>query len=182
MAQRIDPEGYYNGRRMRNCSDIARLYWPPLFLAADGFGRLELDIESLIYRCFRGFKTPPTEEQVVGSFMEYKENHLAFLYESAGRWWCQFWTKPECRPRYQTKKDHESPKPPDSQYQRWLKSYPPETKGISKTSQNLREILQKIPREKGCVVLCSDVSGGVERDPLSQPAEEKFDIRDGKNH
>lgn len=178
MPQRIDPDGYFDGQRMRNCSDTARLLWPPLYLAANGLGRLELDCENLIYRHFRGYKNPPTEEQLMASFMEYRAFHLAFLYESSGRDWAQFWIKPGFAPEYVLKRDRSSPEPPANEFRQWLVSYPPKTKTLRKffeDSKNFLEVnlgkFQKIPYGLGCIGLCCSGLGSVERDSLSQPVE-----------
>ena len=41
----IDREGLFGGDRLRRCSNAAQLHWPRLFLAADGFARLEIQTD-----------------------------------------------------------------------------------------------------------------------------------------
>ena len=40
----INPDGLFGGDRLRRCSNIVQLHWPRLYLAGDGFGRLELSL------------------------------------------------------------------------------------------------------------------------------------------
>lgn len=142
----IDPDGLFGGDRLRKCSDAARLWWPYLFLAANGFGRLEVNYALLVNRIAVEFKNPPTEEGLYGFLAEYRDNHLAFLYEAAGRIWAQFFCKPGSLPRWKTMKDRASPEPPAEQYEAWLKSYQPESRPLPKTLVNLTKPCESLPK------------------------------------
>lgn len=139
----IDPRGLYYGERLRKCSDSARLYWPYLFLAANGFGRLEINLRQIIEQIFIDFKNPPAEEGLADLFLEYRDNHLIFLYESSvGEIWGQWYCKQNCLPRFKTAADHRSPAPPEPEYSRWLSSYIPESKSLPKSSEIVRKLLR----------------------------------------
>lgn len=43
----IDPEGLFSGDRLRRCSNLAQLHWPRLYLAANGFARLEINFAKI---------------------------------------------------------------------------------------------------------------------------------------
>jgi hypothetical protein len=108
----IDPEGLFSGERLAACSDLAQLYWPRFFLAANGLARIELSYKSLVSRVFGNFQKIPTSEEIWGIFREYEKNFLAILYESAeGSWWCQFSTSEKFLPKYKKTRDEMSPAP-----------------------------------------------------------------------
>lgn len=119
----IDPEGLYGGGRLASCSDSARLHWPWLFLAANGFGRMHLDYKAIIRSVYQNFKQPPTEAEFWSYVKEYADHHLLFLYRRGQQVWGQWDCKQGCLPRWQTKRDKESPAPPADQYERWLAEY-----------------------------------------------------------
>lgn len=145
----IEPEALYKGERLRRCSDQARLAWPYLFLAADGFGRLHLDYRDLVGRVYLGFKNPPAEETFWVMFQEYRDNHLAFLYEAGGNLWCQWYCKPNCLPRHKTKRDYLSPEPPQSEYDKWISSYVKQTRALPAIFRNLPKSCEIFPRGLG---------------------------------
>ena len=39
----LKPDGLFAGDRIRHCSDAAQLHWPRIFLASNGFARIELN-------------------------------------------------------------------------------------------------------------------------------------------
>ncbi len=119
----IDPDGLFEGERLAQCSDTAQLYWQRLFVAANGYARLELSYASILSKVFRHFKNPPTEEQLWSIFEELAENYLAILYESDGVWWAQFVTSNKYLPRYKTIRDEQSPEPPDELVERARSGY-----------------------------------------------------------
>lgn len=140
----IDPDGLYNGRRLRKCSDRARLYWPYFFLAANGLGRIEIDPDYLIRTCFPGFEQPPSEEEVWEYFREYRDQHLIFLYGVGDQVWGQWHCKAGSLPTYTTKRDRESPSPPGKEYSAWIASYSAEPKAIPKNLGNLPKVEKKL--------------------------------------
>lgn len=159
----IDPDGLYNGRRLRKCSDRARLYWPYFFLAANGLGRIEIDPDYLIRTCFPGFEQPPSEEEVWEFFREYRDQHLIFLYGVGDQVWGQWYCKPGSLPRWKTRKDHDSPEPPEKEYQTWEASYNAESKALPKSLLNLPKTDRKLPKNSAGVGVGSGVGSGVEK-------------------
>jgi hypothetical protein len=107
----IDPEGLFGGDRLAALSDKARLYWPWLYSACNGYARMELNPKAIIRRCFAAFAEPMTEQQLIIILSEYAENYLLFVYECAGQRWVQFDTPAKLLPRHKTKKDEMSPNP-----------------------------------------------------------------------
>ena len=97
----IDPEGLFSGERLAACSDLAQLYWPRFFLAANSCGRIELSYKSIVSRVFGNFQSPPKSDDLWKIFREYDDNYLAILYQSeSGTWWCQFITSEKYLPKY----------------------------------------------------------------------------------
>lgn len=133
----IDPTGLYNGDRLQQCSDGARLWWPYLFLWANGFGRFEISYRSIHRGVFSTFDSPPSEEGFLGYIEEYRNRHLLFLYQAGRQIWGQWWCKPGSLPKYKTNRDRESPEPPKTEYDSWMRSYSTETKPFPKTFRNL---------------------------------------------
>lgn len=109
----IDPDGLFEGERLARCSDAAQLYWQRLFIASNGYGRLELSYTAILSKVFRHFRNPPAEEQLWSIFEELAENYLVILYEADGVWWAQFVTSNKYLPRYKTMRDEQSPVPPE---------------------------------------------------------------------
>jgi len=107
----IDAEGLFGGERLAALSDKARLYWPWLYTACNGYARMEMNPRTIIRRCFSGFQDPMTEQQLIVILSEYVENYLAFVYEIDGQQWLQFDTPAKLLPRHKTKKDESSPNP-----------------------------------------------------------------------
>lgn len=108
----IDPDGLFHGERLAACSDRAKLMWPWLFTAANGYARLELSHRAIVAEVFRNFSEPPTENELWDVMEEFANNFLVILYESHGVWWAQFDTSQKWLPKYKTKRDEESPAPP----------------------------------------------------------------------
>lgn len=109
----IDPEGLFCGERLAACSDMAQLYWPRLFLASNGYARIELNYDSIVRKVFQNFQNPPKPQQIWAYFKEYEENFLAVLYKNGPTWWCQFDTQEKFLPTYKTRRDKDSPGPPE---------------------------------------------------------------------
>lgn len=118
----IDPEGLANGERLRACSDLARLWWPMLFLQGNTLGRMEIDYASNILRY--GMSKPPTESRYAEMILEYRTNYLLFLYlDKIGATWGQWWAKPNSLPSYKTNPDKATPAPPQEEFVAWCNEY-----------------------------------------------------------
>jgi hypothetical protein len=74
--------------RIRRCSNAAQLHWPRLFLASDGFARLEINYARII-----GFN----------------KNWPLFLYVFDRQLWGQWDTGKEFLQRYKTRADRRNP-------------------------------------------------------------------------
>ena len=109
----IDADGLFGGERLAACSDLAQLYWPRMYLASNGYGRLELSYTELSRKLFSSFKKPPTEDVLWNVVEEFVHNFLAVVYQvEGGSWWLQFATSEKFLPRYKTARDERSPAPP----------------------------------------------------------------------
>jgi hypothetical protein len=108
----INPHGLFEGQRLAACSDVAQLYWPRLFCAANGYARLELHYPTIAGRCFHGFRQVPTEDQVFAVVKEYADNFLVVPYHADGQLWVQFATEDKFLRRRKTADDERSPAPP----------------------------------------------------------------------
>jgi len=138
----IDPEGLFNGDRLRRCSNAAQLHWPRLFLAADGFARVELNYVRIIGRAYPTFHPVPSETELQALIEEYAHNHLLFVYEANGQLWAQWDTRTESLPRYKTARDRRSPSPPEPAFTQWKQAYRTENKAFPKSFRNLSETFQ----------------------------------------
>lgn len=78
----IKPEGLLGGDRIAELSDEARLYWPFLYAASNGYGRFEIDYMSILQSAFGSFLGKPSEEFIHRLLAEYRDRHLLFLYET----------------------------------------------------------------------------------------------------
>src|SRR5882672_3563615 len=135
----IDPIGLFGGDRLRHCTDAAQLHWPRLFLASDGFGRLEINHARIIGQAYPTFQAPLSPADLQGFIEEYSKNHLLFLYEVNGRIWGQWDTRSEFLPRYKTTADRRSPIPPEPAFTEWKKRYREESKSFPKCCGNISE-------------------------------------------
>jgi hypothetical protein len=135
----IDADGFFSGDRLRRCSNAAQLHWPRLFLASDGFGRLELNYHKIVARAYATFDPVPSEHELRGFLTEYAKNYLLFIYGSDGQVWGQWDTPAEFLPRYKTSIDKRSPIPPETAFSEWKKRYRAETKSLPKCFGNIPE-------------------------------------------
>ncbi len=119
----IDPDGLFGGDRLRQCSNEAQLHWPRLYLASDGFGRLEINYARIIGRAYATFNPVPSQTELKSWIQEYHDRYLLFLYDFAGQIWGAWDTKPENLPRYKTASDKRSPVPPEPAFAEWRRSY-----------------------------------------------------------
>jgi hypothetical protein len=138
----INPEGLFNGDRLRRCSNAAQLHWPRLYLASNGFARLEINYARIIGRAYPTFNPTPSETELQSWIQEYVQNHLLFLFEADGRLWGQWDTRREFLPKYKTAADRRSPAAPEPEFTDWKKSYPPQTTGFVKCFGNISETFQ----------------------------------------
>jgi hypothetical protein len=153
----IDRDGLLSGERLAACSDLAQLYWPRLFTASNGYGRLELSSVSVFSKIFGNFKNPPTTLELQGILKEYEDNYLVILYEVSGVWWAQFATSQKYLPRYKTRKDQQSPSPGFEKLTNFEKGYVEWKKHNSLYFQSF----QKSPESFGTVVGVLEVSKGL---------------------
>jgi hypothetical protein len=155
----IHPEGLFKGDRLRRCSDSARLYWPYFFLSANGFGRFELDYQTIVRDVLVEFTARLSEEEFHALIEEYRAAHLLFLYEAAGKVWGQWYCKPNSLPRWKTRDDRESPEPPKEPYEKWLKSYVSEIRSLPKISK----VFRNLPKSSEILPIGVGVGVGVEK-------------------
>jgi hypothetical protein len=133
----IDPEGLFNGDRLRRCSNIAQLHFPRLFLASDGNARLEINYARIIGRAYPTFDPIPSSTELQSFIQEYAKNYLLFVFEVDGQLWGQWDTNPKFLPRFKTALDRRSPIPPESAFTQWKRRYREETKSLPKSFQNI---------------------------------------------
>lgn len=141
----IDPDGLFNGDRLRKCSNLARLYWPYLMLASNGFGRIELSYHKVVGRCFADFRPLPTEVEIMGCIQEYRDNYLLFVYQCDGQVWGQWDCDQKHLNKYKTSLDKRSPNPPEDLWKDFKNSYLLEKTRSNPISIDLPKVFQNIP-------------------------------------
>jgi hypothetical protein len=158
----VDPKGLLEGERLAACSDNAQLHWQRLYVAANGYARLELSYSGIISSVYRSFKNPPSEDQLWGFFEEFAANFLAILYQVDGVWWAQFDTSAKYMPRYKTARDENSPGPTvelldhhRNGYREWKKSKSIQNQRFQKFSENLGSV----PKVSAAVAVVGVVVG-----------------------
>jgi hypothetical protein len=135
----VHHEKLFNGSRIAACSVKAQLYYPRLLLAANGFGRIEVDPARIIAVAFRTFfPNIPTEQEIADVLAEYSQNHLLFLYSSGGQLWGQFDIPENLLPRKKTAADQRSPEPDAKKLSAWRSDYQRIKSGKSKVVNKLR--------------------------------------------
>lgn len=117
----IKPEGLIGGDRIAGLSDIARLYWPFIYCASNGYGRFKIDYLSIIQGAFKNFNQKPAEEVIAGILKEYIEQSLLFIYTARGEAWGA-WDSVAGQ-RYFNAEDRRSPAPPEPAFGEWRESY-----------------------------------------------------------
>jgi hypothetical protein len=135
----IDPAGLFNGDRLRRCSNAAQLHWPRLFLASDGFARIEINYARIIGRAYPTFNPVPSETELQAWLEEYARHYLLFLYEVDGQTWGQWDTRPNLLTRYKSAADRRSPHPPEPAFTDWKRRYRQEGKAFPKCFGSLSE-------------------------------------------
>lgn len=129
----IDPSGLFNGDRLRRCSNAAQLHWPRLYLASDGFGRLEINYARIVGHAYSTFNPIPSETELQSFIQEFVNNFLLFPYEVRGQLWGQWDSRTELLPRYKTAADRRSPVPPEAAFSQWKQMYRTEQKAFPKS-------------------------------------------------
>jgi hypothetical protein len=156
----IEPDGMFNGDRIAKLSDRARLLWPWLFLASNGYGRIEINHRRLRSRVFSSFENPPTEDDLMACVREYYDAYLLFLYVVRGQIWGQWDTPNKCLPKYKTAADQQSPSPPPKAFEAWRKKYSEaKEKQVPDVSTEISEIFQKNSEKFPLVDVVVDVVG-----------------------
>lgn len=195
MTPIIDCEGMFGGDRMAKLSDRAKLFWPWLYLASNGYARFEINYRRILQRVFSGFADPPTEEQFVAYLKEYCDAYLLFTYRAGGQLWGQWDTSAKCLPRHKTTSDERSPIPPADEYVRWreeyaatkceevplLATFAEKRGGISRDFAGFRDISREEKRREEKRIeeknLSASSDAGVDEDlPIQPPRKTKREI------
>jgi hypothetical protein len=127
----ISPAFLFIDSRLRSCSDRARLLWPYLYCAANGYARLEVNMTNILYLCFDDFGSDkPTKQELHDVMKEYVERWLVIPYKVDGVMWLQFDVEPRFLGKYRTVEDRRSPAAPQACIEifqkgktRWLKEH-----------------------------------------------------------
>lgn len=160
----IDPDGLFNGERLKRCSIMARLYWPYFWLASNGFGRLEISYHRIVGRAFSTFEPPPSEGSVMSYLKEYADAHLLFIYECDGQLWGQWDAKENTLNKYKTASDRRSPAPPQKDWDEWVALYRSENKPSAITRAVFFKLSGELPET------ISELSGNIsEKFPQNSP-------------
>lgn len=156
----IDPKGLFFGERLKDCSDEARLHWPWLYAAANGYGRVELNVSKITDTVYSSFREKPTPRALTGWIQEYADNFLIFVYSAPdGSLWGQFETSAKYLPKFKTQADHRSPAPDPDELKAFRDAYVESRKSKYLSIQSFRKF--------------SKVSGNV---PKSSEDSEKFPL------
>jgi hypothetical protein len=139
MGPKIDINGLKKGRRLRKLSDEARLYYPLFLGSANGYGRLELDYDSIYRDILLDFKAPLSSDRFWTIIGEYRDAGLVFLYQSGNQVWAQWFVKKGCLPQWATHEDNQSPEPPADEYTLWRQQ-------IQRDQAPVPQVLKDIPK------------------------------------
>lgn len=142
----IDPDGLFNGDRMRKLSVMARLYWPYFLLASNGYGRLEINYHRIAGIAFRTFDPAPPEPEVNAYLKEYAHANLLFLYMRGGEMWGQFDVPERLLDKYKKASCKRSPEPPEKEYSEWKDKYQAEKKALAGIAETLPESYLKVAK------------------------------------
>lgn len=139
----IDADGLFNGARWRKCSNAARLNAPYLLLAANGYGRLEIDAVRIIARAYASFDPRPTEGEILGWIREYAAANLLFPYDADGQAWGAWDTPDRLLAKYKSAADRRSPAPPEPAFSEWRSRYRSEGKDVATFPKSFENISEK---------------------------------------
>jgi len=154
----IDAEGLFAGNRMGLLTDGARLHFPWLLVASNGFGRLEINYNGIVARVYQGFRVKPTQAELFAWVQEYHTAGLLFLYECGGQFWGVWDTRPELLPRFKTARDKRSPAPPEPDFSDWKRLRIEQNRAVPRSIVNLSEVL---PQDFGNVSESLRSGGGI---------------------
>src|SRR5215469_5209396 len=106
--------GVLEDHRLGACSDDAQLFFPWLFIASNGFGRLKWSYSELVTSAFPHLRDKPSPEQLQKCLEEYRSNYLIFVYRTDdAELWGQWIVDKRHFPTYKTAKALRSPAPPE---------------------------------------------------------------------
>lgn len=152
---------------------MARHYYPLLVMESNAFGRLELDYETIRREVLSLFAQELDEAAFWNLTAEYRKANLIFLYKSHGQIWGQWDIKKDCLPKYQSRRDKNSPIPPEPAFAKWIEVVRDESKDVSEVLEEIPQITKKckkvlefpalVEEEKSCVV--ERVVGVLEKAP-----------------
>lgn len=142
----LEPDGLFHGERLKKCSDLARLYYPYLMAASNGFARLELNYERVMDRGLNNFEKPLSREAFFAIIREYRDNYLMFLYKAKNQYWGQFVTDSKYLPRHKTAKDRQSPEPPIEKYVEFQEAYELSKTTVPADLENFGEVPEVVLR------------------------------------
>src|SRR6202040_286827 len=69
------------GRRLRRCAPLARLYWPVLYSLSNAYCRIELDYELMSDKLTSFRDLAPDADRLAQMFEDYRANHLLYIYK-----------------------------------------------------------------------------------------------------
>jgi hypothetical protein len=134
-----------------------------LYLASNGYARLELSYTELCRKVFGSFRKLPTEDELWNVVEEFVRNFLAVVYQvEGGSWWLQFATSEKFLPRYKTTRDERSPVPPLELMEKQREGYIAWKKAKSLPNQRfqkLAEISGEFSKVSAVVVVVVEVEG-----------------------
>lgn len=139
----IDPDGLFQGERLAACSDRAKLLWPYIYSASNGYGRIELNLRAIQARCFVSFTKKPSEEELFAVITEYAENFLLLIYEVDGEQWAQWDTSEKYLPPYKSAKDKMSPAPSAEEQNAFIEAYVEHKRSKCHTHQRFQKFSEK---------------------------------------
>jgi hypothetical protein len=140
----VNPDGLFRGDRLAMCSKTAWLYWMPIFLCANGFGRFEVHHSRIALQIGAH---GPTEAEFDACIREYAKVRLLFLYKVGAKKWGQWDADKRFLPRWKTAQDRQSPDPPEPDHTNWLKEYHGD---VSKALPKILEDFGGLPENSEC--------------------------------
>jgi hypothetical protein len=168
----INPTGLFGGDRLRHCSDFAQMHWPRIFLASNGFARIELNYHKIVAAAYGTFKTVPTPSEINGVLAEYIDSYLLFAYSVDGQIWGQ-WDTNFKLPKFKTAEDRRSPDPPEPAFSMWLMAYRNKKQTLSCTSEEFQKYSENIPRILLPAVAVADAIADAEKNSCSPASGER---------
>ncbi len=141
LGMLLDPKGLFYSEKLARCSDLAKLHWPRLVAACNGFGRMELSYRKIVSTVYVNFEKPPSEQELGDMLVEYRENFLLFIYQAPnGSLWGQWEMAQKYLPKFKTAGDKQSPVPPPQELKIWRDEYIEAVKTKSVWYQSFQEL------------------------------------------